>query len=57
MSNITLRVNGKTQTVFDGNWKKQKLSESAYQQRAREADTRYARLLSALLGATRKSQH
>jgi len=41
----------KTQTIFDGDWKKQGLSQSAYQQRARDAETRYARLLSALIGA------
>ena len=49
--------NGTTQTIFDGNWKKQKLSETAYHQRFREADARYARLLSALLGAARKQPH
>jgi hypothetical protein len=46
--------NGKTQTVFDGDWRKQKLSQSAYQQRVREAETRYARLLSALVSAAGK---
>lgn len=46
---------GKTQTIFDGNWKKQKLSQSAYEQRARDAETRYARLLSALVGAAGKA--
>jgi hypothetical protein len=45
---------GKTQTIFDGNWKKQKLSEAAYQQRVRDADARYAKLLTALLGAVPK---
>ena len=47
--------NGKTQTVFDGNWKKQGLSQSVYQQRARDAETRYAQLLSALIGAAGKA--
>ena len=46
--------NGKTQTIFDGDWKKQKLSQSAYQQRAKAADERYARLLRALLAAAQK---
>ena len=46
--------NGRTQTIFDGDWKKQKLSETAYRQRVREADARYASLLSALLGAVPK---
>ena len=44
---------GKTQTIFDGNWKKQKLSESEYQQRVRSAEERYARLLSVLIDRAR----
>jgi hypothetical protein len=47
---------GKTQTIFDGNWKKQKLSETAYLQRAKEADARYAHLLEALIEAARKNR-
>ena len=45
---------GKTQTIFDGNWRKQKLSESEYRQRAKDADERYAHLLSALIDAAKK---
>ena len=40
-----------TQTIFDGNWKKQKLSEGAYEQRVKDVDARYAHLLSALVAA------
>jgi len=47
--------NGKTQTIFDGNWKKQKMTQAAYQERARTADERYARLLHALLAAAPKT--
>lgn len=46
--------NGKTQTIFDGDWKKQKLSQAAYHERAQAADERYARLLRALLAAAQK---
>ena len=46
--------NGKTQTIFDGNWKKQKLSQAAYQERTRAADEQYAHLLRALLAAAQK---
>ena len=46
--------NAKTQTIFDGNWKKQKISQSAYEERARQAEARYARLLSALIAAAQK---
>lgn len=48
--------NGKTQTIFDGDWKKQKLSQSAYRERTRTADQQYARLLRALLAAAAKAQ-
>jgi hypothetical protein len=44
---------GKTQTIFDGNWKRQKLSESEYQQRVKKAEERYARLLSVLIEQAR----
>jgi hypothetical protein len=44
---------GKTQTIFDGNWKKQKLSEAEYQQRVKSAEERYARMLSALIDRAR----
>ena len=46
--------NGKTQTIFDGDWKKQKLSQAAYQERAKAADEADARLLRALLAAAQK---
>jgi hypothetical protein len=46
--------NGKTQTLLDGNWKKQGLKESEYHQRATAAETRYARMLSALIAAAQK---
>jgi hypothetical protein len=48
--------NGKTQTLLDGNWKKQGLKEAEYQQRAAAAETRYARMLSALIAAAQKSK-
>ena len=44
---------GTTQTIFDGNWKKQKISEAEYQQRVRTAEERYARLLSVLIERAR----
>jgi hypothetical protein len=39
---------GTTQTLFDGRWKQQGLSETAYTRRVQEAEGRYARLLSVL---------
>jgi hypothetical protein len=39
---------GTIQTLFDGKWKKQGLSEAVYTQRAQDAETRYSRLLSIL---------
>lgn len=48
--------NGSTQTIFDGDWKKQKLSQAAYQERARSADQKYAHLLRALLEAAQKGR-
>lgn len=44
---------GKTQTIFDGNWKKQKLSEAEYQKRVKSAEERYARMLTALIDRAR----
>ena len=44
---------GKTQTTFDRNWKSRGLSQSEYQKKFREADTRYARLLTLALKAVR----
>jgi hypothetical protein len=41
------------QTIFDGNWKKQRLSESAYQARFREADATYSHMLTALLSVAK----
>jgi len=43
--------NGKTQTVFNGDWKGQKLSRAAYEERLSSIDVRYAHLLSTLLAA------
>jgi hypothetical protein len=40
---------GKTQIVFDGDYKKAKVSETEYQKTFDDADTRYARILSLLL--------
>jgi hypothetical protein len=39
---------GTTQTLFDGRWKQQGLSEAAYTKRQQDAETRYSRLLSIL---------
>jgi hypothetical protein len=39
---------GTTQTLFDGRWKQQGLSEEAYVKRAQDAEARYSRLLSIL---------
>ncbi len=39
--------------VFDGEWKKQRLSEAEYQKRFAAADKRYAELLTALLEAAK----
>lgn len=45
--------NALTQTVFDGNWAGQKLTATEYRARFETADERYARMLSALIGALR----
>ena len=42
---------GTKQTIFDRNWKKRGLSESAYQKTFRDADARYTRLLTLALEA------
>lgn len=42
---------GTTQTLFDGRWKPQGLSEGAYTKRAQDTETRYSRLLSVLTSA------
>lgn len=39
---------GATQTLFDGRWKQQGLSEADYTKRAQTAETRYSKLLSIL---------
>jgi len=39
---------GTTQTLFDGRWKQQGLSEAAYSKRVQDAEARYSRLLSIL---------
>jgi hypothetical protein len=44
---------GKTQTLFNDDWKPQGLSEAAYKTRAAEAEARYARLLTVLRDALR----
>ena len=41
---------GTTQTLFDGRWKAQGLSEAAYAKRAQDAEAQYARLLTILTG-------
>jgi hypothetical protein len=43
--------NGTAQTVFDGDWRRQKISETAYENRLKHADARYTAMLSALLTA------
>lgn len=45
---------GTTQTVFDGNWRGQKLSRSEYQEKLREADAEYSRMLGLLREALRR---
>ena len=42
---------GATQTLFDGNWKKQGLSQSAYVEKLQQSDARYTELLGVLLEA------
>ena len=42
---------GTTQTLFDGRWKSQGITEAVYSQRAQDAETRYVRLLSVLTSA------
>lgn len=45
---------GVNQTIFDGDWKRQKLSKEAYAERLQKADTSYSHLLSLLTEAARK---
>ena len=42
---------GTTQTLFDGRWKPQGLSEAAYTKRVQDTETRYSRLLAILTSA------
>jgi hypothetical protein len=46
---------GKVQTLFDGRWKPQGLSEAAYAKRLRDAESRYSRLLTILTAAVETS--
>lgn len=43
--------NATTQTTFNGDWKAQKLSETAYGQRLKTADERYLKMLETLAAA------
>lgn len=45
---------GTRQTIFDGNWKKQKLSQADYQKKFSAADAEYARMLSLLLAELKR---
>jgi hypothetical protein len=42
---------GTNQIVFNGDWKQQKMSRSAYDEKVRDAESKYSRMLS-LLGAS-----
>ena len=42
------------QTIFDGNWRKQKLSQAEYQKKFATADAEYARLLSLLIAEMKR---
>jgi hypothetical protein len=39
---------GKNQTIFDGDWKRQKISRADYQAKAEKADDEYGRMLAVL---------
>ena len=45
---------GGKRTMFDGNWKSQKLSEQEYMKIFSAADDRYAQILTALLAQLKK---
>lgn len=47
--------NGSGQVEFDGNWKRQQLTEKAYEARFTEDDARYGHLLASLAGVLRRS--
>ncbi len=49
-----VEVSGK-QTMFDGDWKKQKLSEQDYMKSFTQADERYSEMLTALLAQLKKT--
>ena len=49
-----VEIHGK-QTMFNSDWKAQKLSEQDYQKAFTEADERYAQILAALLGQVKKT--
>jgi hypothetical protein len=44
-----------TRTMFDGDWKKQKISEQDYQKTFSTADDRYSQMLTALLAQLKKT--
>lgn len=46
--------NGNTEISFDGDWKKQKLSEEDYMKSFADADEKYSAMLSALLSEVKK---
>jgi hypothetical protein len=46
---------GITQTLFNGDWKSQALSEGAYQSKLKEAERQYSQILSRLVDALRAS--
>jgi hypothetical protein len=46
---------GTAQTIFDGDWKRQKVSKSAYDEKLRKADAEYSRLLGVLSESLRVS--
>jgi hypothetical protein len=46
---------GAKQTMFNSDWKAQKLSEQDYQKVFTDADERYAKILTALLGQVKKT--
>lgn len=52
-----LYENGKTQTVFNGDWKSQRLTQTVYEKRLQDADARYAQLLTDLLSALQNVHH
>jgi hypothetical protein len=42
------------QTIFDGNWRKQKLTQAEYQKKFTSADAEYARMLSLLIAEMKR---